>query len=65
MSARPARPRRGLAAALLALGLGGCAGGLRGPATPLDPAAGPRLARDCPAGTFLGTMTINCPQRVD
>ena len=68
MSGRAPSPvpgRLALAAALIALGLCGCAAGLRGPATPVTPAGAARLQRECPAGTFLGTMSINCPQPVE
>lgn len=52
------------ASAVLALILGGCAAQPRD-ATRSSPAAAARLERDCPAGSFLGTMTVNCPQRVE
>ncbi|RYB06438.1 hypothetical protein D3272_06755 [Lichenibacterium ramalinae] len=53
-----------VAAAILALALGGCAAQPR-TATRSSPADAARLERECPAGSFLGTMTVNCPQRVE
>ena len=53
----------GIAAALaLAVALGGCARDAEPSTFAIPRAAAAEIRMTCPPGTFVGTMTVNCPQ---
>ena len=55
-------PARIAATLALTLALGGCARDAEPTTFAVPRAAAAEIRMTCPPGTFIGTMTVNCPQ---